>query len=105
MGKTATMRWRPVLLPPLLLGLVLTAGCPTAASRRSPEQTVSAFARALREGRLEDAYGMMSRSYRQRVALAEFRRHLRDNPTEARETAEALGAVQGPIREEAVVEY
>ena len=56
---------------------ILPAGCPTAASRRNPEQTVAAFARALREGRYEDAYPMMSRSYRQRVSETEFRRHLR----------------------------
>jgi hypothetical protein len=85
--------------------ILWVAGCPSAASRRSPEQAVTAFARALREGRFEDAYPMMSRSYRQRVTLAEFRRHLQENPSEARETAEALGAIEGPIREEAVVEY
>ena len=88
----------------LLVGTLLT-GCPGSGARRSPEQTVATFARALREGRYEDAYGMMARSYRQRVGLAEFRRHLQENPSEARETAEALGAIEGPIREEAVVEY
>ena len=93
---------------PLLALLALVAalsGCPTGASRRTPEQTLAAFAQALRERRFEDAYAMMSRSYRQRVTLADFRRHLSENSEEARETAESLGAIDGPIREEAVVEY
>lgn len=81
------------------------AGCGGAGVQAEPGSTVAAFSAALREGRWEDAYGMMSRSYQRRVPLEEFRRHLDSNPAEAREAAEALSRPDGPPEEVAVVTY
>ena len=91
---------------PLLLALgLLLAACSGAAPRSEPEGTVAAFAAALREGRYDEAYGMMSRSYRRRVPFEEFRRHLEANPDEAREAADALSRPDGPPEEIATVTY
>jgi len=72
---------------------------------QTPDATVEAFAAALRQNRPEAAYGLMSRAYRLRVSLEEFRRHLRDNPAEARETVTALSRREGHAVQEAIVRY
>jgi len=66
---------------------------------------MSGFGAALRESRYEDAYAMMSRGYRRRVPLEAFRRHLRDNPDEASDAAEALAHPDGPAEQTAVITY
>jgi hypothetical protein len=78
-----------------------TGGC--GASGHAPEDTVSAFARALRDGRADDAYDLMSAEYRRRVSREEFRRHVRHNRDELRETAEALSHPEGPAEQTARV--
>ncbi len=83
----------------------LAAGCGGAMAGRTPEATTSAFAAALREGRYEDAYGMMSADYRRRVPLDDFRHHLREDPTLARETADSLAHTSGEPEVSAVVPY
>jgi hypothetical protein len=88
----------------LLLALGLT-GCPGVSAGSTPESTVAAFSSALREGRIEDAYGLMSESYRRRVSLSEFRRYFRDYPSEVQQTARALAQRRGRAQQEAVVEY
>ncbi|MEC7521586.1 MAG: hypothetical protein VYE22_17025 [Myxococcota bacterium] len=93
---------RAALLLALALGLT---GCPAVDPGRTPESTVSAFAAALREGRTDDAYGLMSDNYRRRVSLEEFRRYLTDYPAEVQQTARALSQRRGRAEEEAVVEY
>ncbi|MCB9618616.1 MAG: hypothetical protein H6721_10505 [Sandaracinus sp.] len=51
---------------------------------QGPEDTLRAFAEALREGRYEDAYAFLDEGYRRRVAPAELRRHLEAHPEEVR---------------------
>ena len=90
----------------VLCGVALgVGGCGGAGPRADPEATVASFAAALREGRLEEAYGMMSRSYRRRVPFEEFARHLETHPEEAREAADALSRPDGPAEEVATVTY
>ncbi|GAB5540869.1 MAG: hypothetical protein RLO52_29610 [Sandaracinaceae bacterium] len=96
------MRAAPALLLALSLGLTSCGGVDPG---RTPESTVSAFASALREGRTEDAYGLMSDGYRRRVSLEEFRRYVTDYPAEVQQTARALSQRRGRAEEEAVVEY
>jgi len=91
---------RLVLIAALLLG-----GCPGFDATQTPESTVSAFSRALRDGRVDDAYSMMSESYRRRVGIDEFRRLFRDYPAEVQQTARALTERRGSPEEEATVEY
>lgn len=84
---------------------LLLSGCPGLDAGRTPESTVSAFASALREGRIDDAYGLMSEDYRRRVSPEEFRRYFRDYPAEVQQTARALSAPTGRTEQEATVEY
>jgi hypothetical protein len=93
-------------LHPILLCLALgLGGCPGVSPGTTPESTVAAFASALREGRIEEAYALMSEDYRRRVGLEEFRRYFRDYPTEVQQTARALARRRGRAQQEAVVEY
>jgi hypothetical protein len=85
--------------------MALSVSCGAGAGSASPEATVSAFAEALRDARYDDAYGMMSKSYRRRVPYGEFERHLRENPAEAREAVAALSRPDGPSEESAVVAF
>ncbi len=87
-----------------LAALALTA-CGGPAAHTEPEGVVAAFSTALRERRYEDAYAMMSRNYRRRVPLEEFRRHLDQNPEEAREAALVLARPDGPAEEVATLTY
>ena len=89
----------------ILLVTQATLGCGATGAQADPESTVAAFSAALREGRWEDAYAMMSKSYRRRVPFEEFRQQLDSNPAEAREAAEALAQHDGPAEEVAVVTY
>jgi len=76
----------------LILGVVC-AGCPGPGGA-SPEGTVRDFARALRDGDYESAYGRLSERYRSRVPLEEFERHLRTHPEEVRELVALVGRIE-----------
>lgn len=84
---------------------LLTTGCPGLNAGATPESTVAALSSALREGRTEDAYGLMSDSYRRRVSLEEFRRYFRDYRAEVQQTARALSERRSGAEQEAVVAY
>ncbi len=84
---------------------LLTTGCPGLNAGATPESTVAALSSALREGRTEDAYGLMSESYRRRVSLEEFRRYFRDYRAEVQQTARALSERRSGAEQEAVVAY
>ena len=82
----------------------LLSGC-GGGQAASPEGALASFAAALRAGRYDDAYGLMSQAYRRRVTPEAFRRQLEDSPGEALETAEALAAIDGPAEQLAFVPY
>ena len=63
------------------------------------------FSRALGQGRLEEAYALMSAEYRGRVSFEEFKRQLTENPQESLEMGNALAHVKGEPRQEAVLRY
>lgn len=85
--------------------LAAAGACGGASAGGTPEGTVAAYAEALRSGRYEDAYGMMSQAYRRRVPLAEFRQKLTTDAAEASEAAEALARTAGPPEVTAAVPY
>ena len=71
--------------------VVSMGGCAAQEPMRSPERTVSAFARALSDGKPEQAYALMDKSYRERVPFDVFKRELDENQREAGALAERLG--------------
>lgn len=79
------------------LGLWLGAapGCtPTAA--RDPGGVLRDYARALQEGRADDAYRFLSDDARRGASLEAFRRMVHDNPEEVREIGRALSRPTAP---------
>jgi hypothetical protein len=61
-----------------------------------PEATVLAFSRALGDGKLDVAYGMMSSDYRSHVSLALWKKKLEENAQETLEIGNTLSHVRGP---------
>jgi hypothetical protein len=55
-----------------------------------PQTTLRAYARALEEGRADDAYRMLSDEARRGISLEAFRRMVKDNPDEVKEIGRAL---------------
>jgi hypothetical protein len=64
----------------------------------SPANVVRAFARALSDGKLDVAYGMMSSEYKRRVSLTSWRQTLEANPQELSDTSNHLSHVVAPAR-------
>jgi hypothetical protein len=61
-----------------------------------PQSTLHAYARALDEGRAEEAYGYLSDDARRGMSLAAFRRLLSDDPEGVREIGRALERSAAP---------
>ncbi len=60
-----------------------------------PREVLSAYARAIEEGRLEDAYALLSEEARRELPFDTFRRMVTESPDEARAMATALERPSG----------
>jgi hypothetical protein len=88
------LEWLPGLA--LASGLLLTApGCAGGASR-DPESTLHAYARALEDGRAEDAYRLLSDDARRGMSYEAFRKILETSPEDAKEVGRALSRPTTP---------
>jgi hypothetical protein len=74
-----------------LVFVALSLGCAQERKEIGPEATLDAFARALRSGDTRAAYALMSEDYRDRVSFPDFDRRIRENGSEAKALADALG--------------
>lgn len=72
----------------LLLVLATTACGGAAQSSLGPRETLAAYGRAVEQGRVEDAWALLSTEARRDLPLPAFRKMLHDSPAEAK----ALGA-------------
>ncbi|WP_394828927.1 hypothetical protein [Pendulispora albinea] len=70
-------------------GAVFAVGC-GAGQAEDPESALRAYARALEDGRADDAYRMLSDDARRGISPEAFRRMLKDSPEEVREIGRAL---------------
>jgi hypothetical protein len=75
----------------LVVATALACAACGAARAEDPQSALRSYARALDEGRAEDAYRMLSEEARRGISLEAFRRMVKDNPDEVREIAKALG--------------
>jgi hypothetical protein len=75
------------LIPAIAL-VCVACGAPRA---EDPQSALRAYARALDEGRADDAYRMLSEEARRGISLEAFRRMVKDSPDDVREIAKALG--------------
>ena len=89
--------------PVLVLAALGCAG--TKPPPATPELAVIDFARALNQGRFDEAYARMSEDYRQRVPFDQFKRQLTENPEETTALSHALSHVQPGTVQEATVRY
>jgi hypothetical protein len=80
------MRFRSVL--PGVLAVASVACGPQHAN--DPSSVLHAYARALEDGRADDAYAVLSDEARRGISLEAFRRMVKDDPDGVREIAKAL---------------
>jgi hypothetical protein len=73
-----------------LLACSAWAGCKSTTLSQGPSDTLRAYARALDDGRADDAYRLLSDDARRNISLDAFRRMVAENPSEMRELAHAL---------------
>ena len=77
----------------VLLASVLSA-C-GGSSLEAPSDTLRAYAAALEQKRVEDAYALLSDEAKRTISLESFRRMVLENPTEVMEVANALARPSG----------
>ncbi|MEZ4226296.1 MAG: hypothetical protein R3B13_35450 [Polyangiaceae bacterium] len=83
------------LAPLLALSMSLSA-CSGAEPARGPKETLDAYAQAIAEGRIDEAYGMLSDEAKKSIPREAFGRMIRENPDEVRDIAKALLRPAGP---------
>jgi hypothetical protein len=82
-----------VALMGLGLGVAVVAGVTACAASRpaaDPQSVLRSYARALEEGRADDAYRMLSDEARRGISPEAFRRMVKDDPDAVRELGRAL---------------
>src|SRR4051812_4990885 len=88
-----TMRVKaPALLPALLLlaACGLAACSSSAIVQQGPSDTLRAYAGALEQGRVDDAYRLLSDEAKRSMSLEAFRRAVTENPQDVLEIARAI---------------
>ncbi len=73
-----------------VLALLGAACSPSALVQQGPSDTLRAYARALEEGRVDDAYRLLSDDAKRSMSLEAFRRAVKESPEEVVEIARAL---------------
>jgi len=84
---------------PLFGALLLVAAAPACSATppvRSPKAALDAYAQALREGRLSDAYAMLSDEAKKTIPFEAFQRMVKENPDEVNDITKALERPSGP---------
>jgi hypothetical protein len=97
------MSWPGAWAFALVVALTLPLGGCGAARQQSPQEALSAYARALREKRHQDAYQLLSTQAKKDIPYATFERILKENPEEAKELAESFSHPAAPPVVNAVV--
>ncbi|HMI88762.1 MAG TPA: hypothetical protein VK550_32005 [Polyangiaceae bacterium] len=81
------MQRRRFLLPIACLTLL---GCHASALQQGPSETLRTYARALDEGRADDAYKLLSSEAKRNISPDAFRRMVKENAVEMKDIAHAL---------------
>jgi hypothetical protein len=79
-----------------MLSLALAAACSSTPPPQGPRETLGAYARALDEGRVADAYALLSDEAKKSIPFEAFRRMVKENPEEVRDISRALTRPSGP---------
>jgi hypothetical protein len=78
------------------LFFVLLSACGTPPPPRGPKETLDSYAQALREGKVRDAYALLSDEAKKNIPFEAFERMVKENPEEVRDIATALSRPSGP---------
>jgi hypothetical protein len=78
---------RLAVLPLVCLTLL---ACQSSALQQGPSDTLRAYARALDEGRADDAYKLLSSEAKRNISSDAFRRMVKENASEMKDIARAL---------------
>jgi hypothetical protein len=84
---------------PLVFALALAAlapACMTGSPAKDPSAVLHAYARALEEGRGDDAYRMLSDEARRGTSAEAFRRMVKDDPEQVKEIGQSLERPTAP---------
>ncbi len=78
------------LLPPAVFTVLALAACPSTLVQQGPSDTLRAYSQALEQGRVDDAYHLLSDEAKRSLSLEAFRRAVKENPQDVTEIAQAL---------------
>lgn len=92
-----------VLLMTAAAAFYLSAACAATRQNAGPRETLSEYARALQDGRVADAYALLSEDAKKNMPFEAFQRMVQENPEEMKEIAEALQRPSGTARVTATV--
>ncbi len=89
------MKARALVLPLALVAALGSLGLPLGAcgstlAQQGPSDTLRAYSLALEQGRVEDAYHLLSDEAKRSLSLEAFRRAVKENPQDVGEIAHAL---------------
>ncbi len=91
------MRWPPFLAFAVLLGTSAASACGAGAlSSADPQSALRAYARALEDGRADDAYRCLSDEARRGISVEAFRRMVKDDPEGVKEIGRSLERPTAP---------
>jgi len=76
--------------PAFVFALACAACSSSAVVQQGPSDTLRAYARALEEGRVDDAYRLLSDDAKRTMSLEAFRRAVKESPAEVLEIARAV---------------
>ncbi|HKQ67700.1 MAG TPA: hypothetical protein VJT73_00100 [Polyangiaceae bacterium] len=78
------------LVPSIFATFLLVVGCRSGAMQQGPSDTLRSYAKALDEGRPDDAYKLLSSEAKRSISLDAFRRMVGENAPEMKDIARAL---------------
>ena len=81
------MQRRLLLVPIICLTLL---GCQSSTLQQGPSETLRAYARALDDGRADDAYKLLSSEAKRNISPDAFRRMVKENAPEMKDIAHSL---------------
>jgi hypothetical protein len=90
------MRRSVLLAQAMVLAMPAATACGAAQYARDPQAVLRTYARALEDGRADDAYRCLSDEARRGISLEAFRRMVKDDPDGVREIGRALERPTAP---------
>ena len=75
---------------------VVVAACSSTPAAKGPRETLDSYARALDQGRVADAYALLSDEAKKSIPFEAFQRMVKENPEEVKDIARSLTRPSGP---------